>query len=102
MATKSAPDTLGSSLNLLGLCMILLTSIHLTNTSGMSFIDEFTSILSLLLTSTAILSFIAMRNDNLVLEKYADRLFLASILGIFGVISYITIVFWESGKIPLE
>lgn len=101
MSPKNSPDTLGSSLNLLGFCMVVLTSVHLTNTSKNSLIDEITSILSIILAATALLSFVSMRFDNPKLEKHADRLFIASIIGVFVVIFYITIVFWQSGEVPL-
>lgn len=101
MPTKTAPHTLASSLNLLGLCLIVLTSVHLTNSSAMSLIDEIICFLSIILSFSAVLAFFSIRSDNARLESYSDYLFAFSIVIIFGFILYISFKFWQIGQIPI-
>jgi hypothetical protein len=99
MANKTSNHILGTSANLLGFCLIIITSLHLTNKSENNLVDEFTSIISLLLTVSSVFSFISIRTDNAkkeyILEQIANYLFLGSLIGIFGIISFITINFWQ-------
>lgn len=90
MANKTSQHILGTSANLLGFCFFVITSLHLSEKAENSLIDEFTSVIALILTASSVLSFISIRTENpkreLRLEKIADYLFLFSLIGIMGVI----------------
>ncbi|MCE2961745.1 MAG: hypothetical protein ACK5UE_00095 [Chitinophagales bacterium] len=102
MASKTAAHILGSSLNLLSICLIILTSIHLTKSSQQHLIDELTCVLAFILTATSILSFNSIRKDNLNHERYAEYLFMGSIIGVLGIVIYIVLYFWMTGTIPFN
>ena len=99
MSNKTSQHILPTSSNLLGFCLFILTSIHLTNKSENSFIDEFASIVALTLTLSSILSFISIKTNNknneLKLEQIADYLFLISLVGILAIILFVLIIFWN-------
>jgi hypothetical protein len=90
MANITSQHILSTSVNLLGFCLIVITSLHITNYSETSKVDEFTSVIALLLTFSCFCSFFAIRTKNLVLERRfetaADYLFIISLLGILVVI----------------
>lgn len=99
MANKTSQHILGASANLLGFCLFVITSLHLTNKTENNLIDEFTSVVALLLTVSSVLSFISIRTDNkdreYRLEQFADYLFVISLLGIMGIIAFIIFNFWN-------
>jgi hypothetical protein len=45
MANKTSKHILATAANLLGFCLFIITSLHLTNKSENNLIDEFTSII---------------------------------------------------------
>lgn len=98
MANKTSQHILGTSTNLLGFCLFVITSLHFSNSSENSYVDEFTSLIAMLLTTSSVLSFISIRTSNKnkeqLLEKYADYIFITSLIGVFGIILFITIKFW--------
>jgi len=98
MANKTSQHILSTSANLLGFCLFIITSLHLTDRSQNSLIDEFTSIVALFLTISCVLSFISIRAElpqkEARFEKIADNFFMASLIGIFVIIAFITIKFW--------
>ncbi len=97
MANRTSQHILGTSANLLGFCLFIITALHLTNKTENRLIDEFTSIVALLLTISSLLSFISIRTDNpereYQFEKIADYFFLISLIGIFGIIVFLAINF---------
>lgn len=99
MANKTSQHILGTSANLLGFCLFVITSLHLTNRTENNLIDECTSIIALLLTISSVFSFAAIKTDNknreYKLEQIADYLFVISLVGIFGIIAFIIINFWN-------
>jgi predicted membrane channel-forming protein YqfA (hemolysin III family) len=99
MANKTSQHILGTSANLLGFCLFIITSLHLTNKTENNLIDEFTSIVALLLTVSSVFSFISIRTENkkreYLFETIADYLFIISLIGIFGIIVFIIINFWQ-------
>jgi hypothetical protein len=98
MANKTSQHILGTSANLLGFCLFVITSLHLADKSESNLIDEFTSIVALILTVSSVLSFVSIRTDNKSreyhYERIADYLFVLSLLGIFGIIVFMIISFW--------
>lgn len=98
MANKTSQHILGTSSNLLGICLFIITTLHLTDKTENTIIDELTSVIALLLTIASVLSFLSLRTDDLKkesrLELTADYIFLAALMGILGVIAFIILNFW--------
>ena len=90
MANNTSQHILSTAANLLGFCLFVITSVHITGTSASSFIDEFTSIIALLLTCSCFFSFISIRTENKIkeqrFEKIADTMFIISLTGIVLII----------------
>ena len=86
MTTNTSQHILPTSANLLGFCLFVITSIHVTNRATSSLIDEFASIVALLLTFSCLLSFVSIRtkhpNASKRLESIADYIFIVSLVGI--------------------
>jgi len=99
MANKTSQHILGTSANLLGFCLFILTSLHMTDKTENSLIDELTSIIALLLTISTVFSFVSIRTENKTkeykLERVADYLFITSLLGVFIVIIFLIMNFWN-------
>jgi len=100
MANKTSQHILSTSANLLGFCLFIITALHLTNESETGLIDEFTSIIAILLIISSALSFLSIRTSDtkkeLLFEKIADYFFFISLFGIFIVV--IVILVNLSGK----
>lgn len=99
MTNKTSQHILGAAANLLGFCFFIITSMHFANLSENSFVDEFTSVVALLLTASSILSFISIKTENNETEekaeRFADYFFIASLIGVFGIIIFVTISLWQ-------
>jgi hypothetical protein len=99
MANRTSQHILSTSANLLGFCLFVITSLHITNKAENTLIDEFTPVVALILTVSSVFSFISIRTENsdreFKFEKIADYLFLISLLGIFGIIVFITVYFFK-------
>ncbi len=95
MANNTSPHIMNTSANLLGLCLFVITSLHIASQTENHLIDEFTSVIALFLTASCIISFISIRSKNPVreknLENIADYIFLFAISGILVVILLITL-----------
>ena len=77
---------LNTSANLLGLCFIVLTSLHVLKLSQVSIIDEFTSGAIILFMTSSLLSFLALRSKTkrgIYYEKIADGFFLFGLIFMF-------------------
>jgi hypothetical protein len=100
MPNKTSQHILGSATNLLGFCLIVISSIHIAQKTQNSYADEFVSIIALFLTISCILSFASIKSDNIkkevALEKIADLLFIIALLGIFAIIFFMIIKLWGS------
>jgi hypothetical protein len=96
MANKTSQHILSTSANLLGFCLFIITSLHFSNKIENSLIDEFTSIIALVLTISTVFSFISIRTKDVekekMFEKIADYSFFISLLGIFAVIILINFI----------
>ncbi len=99
MANNTSQHILGTSTNLLGFCLFIVTSLHLANKTENTLIDEFTSIVALLLTFSSIFSFLSIKTSNVNRERnfenIANYLFIISLITIFGIIAFIIITFWN-------
>jgi predicted membrane channel-forming protein YqfA (hemolysin III family) len=99
MANKTSQHILGTSTNLLGFCLFIITSLHLTNRTENNLIDEFTAIIAFLLTISSICSFISIKTQNdkreLAFERIADYLFILALIGILAIITFVVLNFWK-------
>lgn len=94
MANNTSQHILNTSATLLGFCLFIITSLHIANHTKAYFIDEFTSIIALLLTFSTFFSFFSLRtNDKIKEERFetiADYLFMISLIGILIIILLLT------------
>ena len=99
MANKTSQHILGTSANLLGFCLFILTSLHIADKTQNSLVDEFTASIALLLTASSVFSFVSIRTVNnsreARLEQIADYLFVCSLIGILGIIFFIALQFFN-------
>ena len=97
MAGNTSQHILNASANLLGFCLFVITSLHITDKTESGFIDELTSIIAILLTITCILSFSSIRMKEGVkaqqIETAADYIFMTALSGILIVILMIAFNF---------
>lgn len=97
MANNTSQHILSSSANLLGFCLFVITSLHIANVTETRVIDEFTSVVGVLLTFSCIFSFVSIRTASKLREKrletIADYLFMISLLGILTIILLIAFNF---------
>ncbi|HEX9152194.1 MAG TPA: hypothetical protein VF842_08935 [Flavobacterium sp.] len=89
-----ASHILNTSATLLGICFIVLTSIHLNNTKETTVIDELIAVSIVMFMTSSILSFLSMRNTkkpNVSMEKTADMIFLIGLFSLFIITMLITL-----------
>ena len=90
MSSEKSSNILSTSSNLLGFCLIVLTSLEVTNYSVKSAMDEFTGVAALFLGVSCVLSFLSIQSSSerrsSHLEKGAVWFFLISLAVIFVVI----------------
>ncbi len=89
---NKSPHILNTSSNLLGFCLIVLTSIRVARFNHATVIDDCTGVAAILLMASCLLSFLSMRSGEGIsserLEQFADYTFLVALVCIS-----ITIVF---------
>jgi hypothetical protein len=94
MANYTSQHILTTSATLLGFCLFVITSLHIANQIETHLIDEFTSIVAVLLTFSCIFSFISIRTTNQKNEKrlefFADYFFIPALIGILIIILLIS------------
>lgn len=87
MAESKSPHILSTSSNLLGFCLIVMTSLKLADRSEAGILDELTGVASVLLMASCILSFLSMRTQHPLrserLERIADVIFLGGLSLVF-------------------
>ena len=90
MANNTSQHIVSTAANLLGLCLFVITSLHITDNAESSIIDEFVSVIALLLAFSCLCSFISLRTKQSAKEKrfetIADYLFIVSLMGIVSII----------------
>lgn len=93
MANKTSQHIIGTCTNLIGFCLLLITSLHVSGQQKNSRIDEFSAVVALVLTFSSILSFISIRTGRPSLEsafeKVAEWLFMLAMLGIVALLVFI-------------
>ncbi len=97
MSNNTSQHILNTSATLLGFCLFVITSLHIANKIETYIIDEFTSVVAVLLTFSCIFSFISIRTTNKAKEKrfetIADYSFIVALSGILVIILLITLNF---------
>jgi hypothetical protein len=82
-----SPHILNASSNLLGICLVVLTSLKLLKVSGKTIIDEITTFAILLFMLSCILSFLSIRGSlksSGKFEHIADFLFIGGLVLLFA------------------
>jgi hypothetical protein len=83
MPSEKSPHILNTSSNLLGFCLIVLTSIKISKFNEATIIDEITGIAAIMLMFSCIFSFLAMKATKETkankLEGTADIVFLVAL-----------------------
>jgi hypothetical protein len=84
MAGNKSEHILNTSSNLLGFCLIVLTSLKISKYSAESIIDELTGIATILLMASSFFSFLSIRsqknNLNNTYERIAEIIFMMALL----------------------
>lgn len=70
MTNGKSQHILNTSSNLLGFCLIVLTTLKISKYSQVSMIDEFTGVTCILLAASSLFSFMSIRNGE---EKASIR-----------------------------
>lgn len=73
MPGEKSPHILNTSSNLLGFCLIVMTSLKIADHTEAGLLDEFTGIASVLLMASCILSFLSMRTVHAVRDERLER-----------------------------
>jgi hypothetical protein len=99
MANNTSPHILPSAANLLGFCLFVITSIHISNTAALSFMDEITSVIAVLLIFSCLRSFYSIKTKHIAreqkLETIADNIFVVALIGILVVVLLIVFNFMK-------
>jgi hypothetical protein len=89
MANGNSQHILNTSSNLLGFCLVVLTSLKISKYSQISIIDELTGVACILLAGSSVFSFLSIRTknekNNSRFEKIADIIFIVALLFVFGI-----------------
>ncbi len=89
MSNNKSPHILSTASNLLGFCLLVLTSLKISQFQEATLIDEFTGAAAILLMAASVLSFLSLRSrkekQSENLEKIADIIFLIALLIIFTI-----------------
>jgi hypothetical protein len=95
MATNTSQHILSTAANLLGFCLIVITSLKFNDQVETYIINFLTSSIGILLTISCLFSFASIRTTKETrekrLENIADYLFFTSLIGILIVIVFMLI-----------
>ncbi len=87
MANNKSEHILNTSSNLLGFCLVVLTSLKISKYSAMSIIDEMTGVGTIFLIASSIFSFLSIRTAKEHLsvryEKIAENIFIVALIFVF-------------------
>ena len=94
---RKSQHILNTSSNLLGFCLVIITSLKVAKLSKGTYLDDFAAVASLLLMASCILSFLAIRTESekkaYKFERIADLFFIIALTAL--AISVIIIVFLD-------
>lgn len=83
---NKSPHILNTSSNLLGICFIVLTSLHVLKVAQTTLVDEFTIASIILFMTASLLSFLSLRSKTDKGERFeniADIFFLTGLICMF-------------------
>jgi hypothetical protein len=90
MAAEKSPHILNTSSNLLGFCLVVLTSIKISKFSSATIIDDITGFSAIVLMISCILSFLSLRakseTRSIKLERVAEIVFLVGLISLAVII----------------
>jgi hypothetical protein len=95
MAEKESksPQILNAASNLVGFCLVIITSIRALNMGSVTLLDDITALATLLFIASVLFSFLAIRNSTRRPARYevmAEISFLCGLLLLFFTILFIT------------
>lgn len=97
MPNKTSQHILSTSANLLGFCLVVITSLHITNEAQSSYIDEWASVVATLLIFSCFFSFFSIKSTSTIrqhkFEKIADYIFMSALFGILLIILFLAFNF---------
>lgn len=89
MQNSKSHHILNTSSNLLGFCLVVLTSLKISNYSRVSTIDEITGVACIILISSSLFSFLSIRTNKerltIFYENIADRIFIVGLFLVFAI-----------------
>ena len=87
MSNNKSEHILNTSSNLLGFCLVVLTSLKISKYNAVSIIDELTGVGTIFLIVSSILSFLSIRsnkeNISVRYEKIAENIFIIALVFVF-------------------
>jgi hypothetical protein len=90
MSNKTPQQILPTAANLIGFSLFVITSMHVSDKAASSWVDEFVSVVTLMLTFSCLFSFIAIRTNvnarRAQMEMFSEYTFIFSLLGILLII----------------
>jgi len=97
MANNTSQHILNTSASLMGFCLVVITSLHISDKIESNIIDDLTSVVAILLGFSCFFSFFSIRTNDQIKENYyekiADYFFIISLLGILLIILLILLNF---------
>lgn len=98
MSNRTSQHILPTAANLLGFCLIVITSLHLSSATSNSIIDEVASIVAVLLCISVMFSFASIKTGSFIWTKrweaVAETLFGIAIAGIALIVLVLLKKFW--------
>lgn len=95
MANNTSQHILNTSANLLGFCLIVISSLQISNAAVNTYLDELTAVIAIFLTISSIFSFVSIKTKQpkreIFLETIADWFFVIALIGLLFVILFITV-----------
>ena len=87
MSNRNPQHILNTSSNLLGFCLVVLTSLKISKYDQLTRIDEYTGVACILLITCSLFSFLSIRttNERLIyyFEEIADKIFIVALVCVF-------------------
>ena len=99
MSNNTSQQILPTAANLIGFSLFVITSMHVSDKAASSWVDEFVSVVTLMLTFSCLFSFIAIRTNvntrRAQMEMFSEYTFIFSLLGILLIILLLVFGFIE-------
>ena len=89
MIKENSKHILNASATLLGFCLVVLTTLKISNFNSQTLIDEFTGVACIFLAASSLLSFLSIRAKdekiNIRYENTAEIIFISALLFVFAI-----------------